>query len=122
MTMSKLLLPLLALSLCFAAACATSPDAVTDTDDTATDTAVLTPISTGQAQVNGASCTIQLPFGWQGTDGAACTVSGHIPVTILDTFTHTFTSVGPNAGSCTYRCIDGTLMTYDCSCVHGGVF
>jgi hypothetical protein len=68
------------------------------------------------------SCTIQLPFGWQGTDGAACTVSGHVPVTILDGFTHTFTSVGPNAGSCTYRCVDGILTTFDCSCMHGGVF
>ena len=92
---------------------------IADTDDTGTDTAALTYTSTGPAQTNGASCTIQLPFGWQGPDGAACTVSGHIPVTILDGFTHTFTSVGPNTGSCTYRCVDGTLTTFDCSCTHG---
>lgn len=119
--MPKRLLPLLALPLCFATACATDPDAIT-TDDTTTEAAALTATGPGSAHTDGASCTIQLPFGWQGTDGAACTVSGHVPVTILDGFTRTFTSVGPNAGSCTYRCLDGVLTTYDCGCTHGGVF
>jgi hypothetical protein len=119
MTMSKLSLFVLALPLCFAAACATTPDAITDPDGTATDTAVLTRTGTGSAQTDGASCTVVLPFSWRGADGSSCSMGGHTSITILDGLSHTFTSLAPNTGSCTYRCIDGTFMVDCCTCTPG---